>query len=86
MACKEAQINVRLPAELDAWVESRAGGKRGKPAFVRQILEREGARVQEVQMLIMFNDAWDSMSPEGEAEIREEREDWAGAYPASSCS
>jgi hypothetical protein len=80
MATKEAQINLRLPAELDAWVESRAGGKRGKPEFVRQILERERAREEEEQMLKMFNAAWNSLSPEEREEIREEREDWVGAY------
>jgi hypothetical protein len=84
MATKEAQINLRLPAELDAWVEAHAGGKRRKPEFIRQILERERAREEEEQMLNLFNTAWDSLSPEEKAEIREEREDWMGAYAGGS--
>ena len=86
MATKEAQINLRLPADLDAWVESRAGGKRDKPEFVRRILERERAREDEEQMLKMFNTAWDSLSPEEREEIGEEREDWMGAYAGGSRS
>jgi hypothetical protein len=86
MAIKEAQINLRLPVELDAWVEERAGGKRGKPAFVREILERERAREEESKMLEMFNQAWDSLSPEEQDEVREEREDWMGVYGGGSSS
>jgi hypothetical protein len=86
MAAKEAQINLRLPAELDAWVEARAGGKRGKPAFVREILECERAREEEAKMLEMFHHAWDSLSAEEQEEVREEREDWIGAYAEDSRS
>lgn len=86
MATKEAQINLRLPADLDAWVEAHAGGKRGKPAFVREVLERERAREEEARMLEMFNRAWDSLSPEEQEEAREEREDWMGAYAGGSRS
>ena len=80
MATREAQINLRLPADLDAWIESRAGGKRGKPAFVREILERERAREEEERMLAMIDQAWESLSPDEQAELREEREDWMSAY------
>jgi hypothetical protein len=80
MATKDAQINLRLPADLDAWVEARAGGKREKPAFVREILQRARAREEEARMLEMFNRAWDSLSPEEREEVRGEREDWMGAY------
>jgi hypothetical protein len=86
MGNQQVQINLRLPADLDAWVESHAGGKREKPAFVREILERERAREEEAQMLEMFNRAWDSLSPEGQEEVREEREDWAGPYIRGSLS
>jgi Arc/MetJ-type ribon-helix-helix transcriptional regulator len=84
MATKEAQINLRLPAELDAWLESHAGGKRGKPALVRRILERECAREAEERMLKMFNSAWDSLSPEDREEIQQEREDHLAAYAGGS--
>lgn len=86
MATKEAQINLRLPADLDAWVESQAGGKRGKPAFVRHVLERERAREEDERMLAMFNDAWDSLSPEEQGLVREERENWVDAYAGGSRS
>jgi hypothetical protein len=84
MATKEAQINLRLPADLDAWIESHAGGKRGKPDFIRRILERERSREEEARMLAMFNDAWDSLSAEEQDRVREEREDWMGAYAGGS--
>lgn len=86
MASKEAQINIRLPAELDEWVESRAGGKREKPSFVRRLLERERAREEEERMLKMFDAAWDSLSTEEKAEVRREREDWIGVHPGPSRS
>ena len=84
MAVKEAQINLRLPAELDAWVEAQAGNKRQKPQFVRRILERERARAQEEEMLRMFNEAWDSLGRAEQRELREEREDWSEAYAGGS--
>jgi hypothetical protein len=86
VATKEAQINLRLPADLDAWVEARAGGKRGKPAFVRELLERERGREAEAKMLEMFNRAWDSLSPEEQEEVREEREDWTDTYAGGAHS
>lgn len=86
MATKEAQINLRLPAELDAWVEAHAGGKRGKPAYIRRLLERERAREEEEEMLSIFDAAWDSLSAEEKAGIREEREDWVGAYAGGTRS
>jgi hypothetical protein len=80
MATKEAQLNLRLPADLDAWVEEHAGGKRQKPAFIRQLLERERARELEEDLVRMFNRAWDALSPAEQAEIRDEREDLIGGY------
>jgi hypothetical protein len=80
MAIKEAQINLRLPADLDAWVEARAGGKRKKPAFVRQVLERERARQEEEEMLATFNHAWDSLTLQEQEQVREEREEWLDVY------
>ncbi len=84
MAINEAQINLRLSSDLDSWVEARAGGKREKPAFVREILERERAREEEGKMLEIFNRAWDSLSPEEQEQVREEREDWTDAYAGVS--
>jgi hypothetical protein len=84
MSAKEAQINLRLPADLDAWVEARAGGKRGKPGFVRAVLERERAREEESRMVEMFDRAWDSLTAEERREVRQDREDLMGAYRGGS--
>ena len=80
MGTKEAQINLRLPAELDAWVEAHAGGKREKPGFIRELLERERAREEEERLRQMFDAAWDSLSEEERARIREERDALLGGY------
>lgn len=80
VATKEAQISVRLPEDLDRWVEEQAGGKREKPAFIRQLLERQRSREEEVVMQQMFDEAWDSLSEEERAEVEAEREEWFSAY------
>lgn len=82
MARKEAQINLRVPADLDAWLAARAGGSRKKPGFIRALLERERAREEEAELQAMFDRAWDSLAPaEREAERREREallSGWAG--------
>jgi Arc/MetJ-type ribon-helix-helix transcriptional regulator len=80
MATKEAQINLRLPTDLDEWVEEQAGGKRKKPGFIRELLERERAREEEAELQAMFDRAWDSLSEEEREAVRAEREEWLGAY------
>jgi len=80
MATKESQINLRLPRELDSWVEERAGGSRKKPAYIRQLLERERARDEEAQLQAMFDHAWESLAPEERESVRADREAWLGAY------
>lgn len=84
MAIKGTQICLRLPSDLDQWLDAR--GKREKAAFVRAVLERERAREEEAQMLEMFNRAWDSLPPLEREEVREERDDWMGAYAGGSRS
>jgi hypothetical protein len=79
-APKDAQLNLRLPAELDRWLERRAGGKRAKPGFIRGLLERERAREEERQLQSMFDEAWDSLSTEERASVIAERERWLDAY------
>ncbi|CAN5763115.1 hypothetical protein BH23GEM10_BH23GEM10_02060 [soil metagenome] len=80
MASKDAQINLRLPSDLDNWVSERAGGSRQKAAFVRDLLEQERAKEAEVEMQAMFDRAWESLSPEERAAERREREALLGAY------
>ncbi len=86
MAIQETRINLRLPADLDQWLEARAGGKREMPAFVRAVLERERAREEEAKLLEMFNCAWDALPPEVREQVREERDDWMRAYAGGSRS
>lgn len=80
MATKRAQINLRLPADLDDWVSQRAGGSRKKPAFIRGLLERERAREEEAELQAMFDRAWESLSPEQREAERRDREALLGAY------
>lgn len=80
MATKNAQINLRLPADLDRWVEEPAGGSRKKAAFVRDLLEQERAKQAEAEMQAMFDRAWESLSPEERDAERREREAVLGAY------
>lgn len=80
MATKTAQINLRLPADLDDWLSERAGGSRRKPAFVRDLLERERAKEEEVEMQAMFDRAWDSLAPEEREVEQREREALLDAY------
>jgi hypothetical protein len=77
---KDAQLNLRLPAELDRWLERRAGSKRAKPGFIRSLLVRERAREEERQLQSMFDEAWDSLSAEERAAVTAEREGWLDAY------
>jgi hypothetical protein len=77
---KQAQISVRLSADLDRWVEARAGGKREKPAFIRTLLERERQLEEEASLRQMFDAAWDSLPEEERARVVAEREAWLGAY------
>lgn len=83
---KEAQINLRLPTDLDAWLGERAGGSRNKPAYIRELLERERARDQEAELQEMFDHAWDSLSPQERERTRREREEWLGGYAGNGPS
>jgi len=80
MAAKEAQINLRLSDDLDAWIEAHAGGKRKKPEYIRRLIEREKQRQEEAELLAMFNAAWDSLTDEERDEERAERESLLGAF------
>jgi hypothetical protein len=80
MATKEAQINLRLPAELDAWLEVQAGGSRGKPAYIRELLERQRAKEEEETLRTIFNSGWDSLSDSERKEVVAEREALLGGF------
>jgi hypothetical protein len=80
MAAKEAQINLRLPTELDEWVAQRAGGSRRKPAYIRGLIERERAKVEELEMQEMFDSAWEGLSSSERKDERRNREAWISGY------
>ena len=80
MEAKQAQISVRLPEDLDRWVEEQAGGKREKPAFIRRLLEKQRHAQEELAMQQMFDEAWDSISEDDRGKVVAEREAWLGAY------
>lgn len=54
---KWRQISVRVPEDVDRWLEQRAGGARKKAAFIRELVEREWAAERELELLAMFNQA-----------------------------
>lgn len=68
----EKRISVRVPDDLDRWLEERAGGARRKAAFIRGLVEREHA----VELLRMFDRAAGDLTEED----RLERERLVGAF------
>jgi predicted DNA-binding protein len=67
---KERQISVRVPEELDQWLQERAGGARRKAAFIRELVEKERAAEREEELLAMFNAAAEELT-EADYEERE---------------
>lgn len=65
---KERQISVRVPEELDRWLQERAGGARKKAAFIRELVEKERAAEREAELLQMFNEAAAELTDEDRAE------------------
>lgn len=61
---KEKQISLRVPEEVDRWLEQRAGGARKKAAFIRELVERERAAERENELLAMFNRAAEELTEE----------------------
>lgn len=65
---KDRQISVRVPSDIDAWLEVRAGNNKNKAGFIRQLIERERAREREQELLEMFNAAAEDLTEEDLAE------------------
>lgn len=61
---KDRQISVRVASDTDAWLEIRAGNNKNKAGFIRQLIERERAREREQELLAMFNEAAEDLTPE----------------------
>lgn len=69
------QISVRIPAELDEWLQSKAVGGRGKADIVRSLIARARRQEMERELFCMFEEAakdWDD-------EDRREQELWERA-------
>lgn len=73
---KSHQISVRIRSDTDAWLERRAGNRRNKAGFVRQLIEKEMAREREQELLEMFNEAARDLTPED----FDERESLLGGF------
>ncbi len=73
---KDRQISVRIPAELDAWLQSKTPQGRGKADFVRGLIEQARAREAQRELRSMF----DRAAVEITEEDRHEREQLAAAF------
>ena len=67
---KDAQVSVRIPAFVDAWLEARAGKKGSKADVIRRLIEEEMEREESEALRQMFDDAAAELT-------EEEREDRA---------
>ena len=74
---KTHQISVRIPFELDRWLEKRAKqGTHTKADVVRTLIEDSMAKELEEQLLETFNEAALGLTPAD----RQERELIAGSF------
>lgn len=73
---KGAQVSVRIPASVDAWLRRRAGKHRTKADVVRQLLEEEIAREEVARLQRMF----DAAAQELTEEDREDRDLILGSF------
>lgn len=58
----EKQISVRIPAELDEWLQSKAVGGNGKADIVRSLIAKARREEMEQELFHMFEAAaveWD---------------------------
>lgn len=59
---KEKQISVRIPTELDEWLQSKAVGGNGKADIVRSLIAKARREEMEQELFHMFEAAaaeWD---------------------------
>ena len=74
-----AQVNVKLDADLNRWLQEMAGGPRERAEFIRELVERERAREANARALEMFNAAAAALDAEDRAEREELLEGFSGA-------
>lgn len=73
---RDAQVSVRIPASIDAWLEQRAGEIQSKADVVRDLIEAEIAREELQRLPAMFDLAARDLT----AEDREDRELLLGGF------
>jgi len=75
---KERQISVRIPAELDEWLQKKAGEGNGKADFVRSIIEAARKKEIEEELFAMFEAAAEDWDEEDRAESEARLSAWSG--------
>ena len=73
---RTSQISVRIPREIDEWLELRAGGKGHKADLVRRLIEDAMAADRELELQAAF----DRAAADVDAEEQRERELVSGAF------
>ena len=63
-----AQVNVKLDADLNRWLEEMAGGPRERAEFIRELIERERTREAQARALEMFNAAAAALDAEDQSD------------------
>ena len=75
------QVNVKLDADLNRWLEEIAGGPRERAEYIRELIERERAREAQARALKMFNAAAAALDAEERAEREGLLEGLSGTGP-----
>ena len=75
------QVNVKLDADLNRWLEEIAGGPRERAEYIRELIERERAREAQARALKMFNAAAAALDAEERAEREGLLEGFSGTGP-----
>ena len=73
---KDAQVSIRIPAPMNAWLQRHAGKQRTKADVVRRLIEAEIAREGAERLTEVF----DAAARELTREDREDRELLLGGF------
>ena len=79
---KEKQISVRIPAELDEWLQSKAVEGNGKADIVRSIIEKAREVEREEALFQVFEAAGKEWNEEDRAESESRLSAWSGHQQA----
>jgi hypothetical protein len=75
------QVNVKLDADSNRWLEEIAGGTRERAEFIRELIERERTREAQARALEMFNTAAAALDAEDRAAREELLDGFSGTGP-----